>query len=230
MNQSTDGGPMKFSALATDTAKTVLRGFTVSPCSDEEHEYLKALALSDDLHTTLASARLNEQQVEGFFALAYALRMNYANFRKNLADAKAAQKQVFDAASQLLMALEQIGRHDFIRPELRYAHNFLGWAGISSAPRSRLDRFLPITFLVESLKHLATEERISEKEFVGAAISSQKVSAPHEFARAFLFMTPKELQERLCPAIATVVSLAHPEGITLQEIRRLMKNSPPKSA
>jgi hypothetical protein len=221
---------MKFSVHASETSKIVLRGFTESPCSDEEHKYLKELARSDDLHTTLASAMLSEHQVEGFFALAYALRMDYASFRKNLADAKAAQKQVSDAASQLLRALKQIERHDFIRPELRYAHDFLGWTGISTAPLTRQGNLLPISFLVEKLKRLATEERLKEKEFVGAAISSQKASAPHEFARAFLFMTPVELQERLCPAIATVVSLAHPEVITLQEIRRLVKNSPPKSA
>lgn len=221
---------MEFSVHATDTSKTVLRGFTVSPCSDEEHQYIKALALSDDLHTTLAAAKLSEHQVEGFFARAYALRMDYASFRKNLADAKAAQKQVSDAASQLLRALKKIDRYDFIRPELRYAHDFLGWAGISSVPRAALDRLVPLTFLVESIKRLSTEERIKEKEFVGAAISSQKASAPHEFARAFLFMTPIELQERLCPAIATVVSVAHPEVMTLQEIRRLMKDFPPESA
>jgi len=221
---------MNFSEHATEASKEVLKDFARPPCSDGDLRYIEALAGSDDLHRALRSAELNDRQLEGFLALAYALHMDYTVFREQLVDAQAAQKQVSDAATHLLKALERLGKHDFIRPELRYAHAFLGWAGISSVPYGGLDSLLSLASLIENLKRLATEERPTQTDFTAAAISSQKPSAPHELTRAMLYMTPTELQGRLCPAIAEVVSLAHSAGITTQDVRRLLKDLDQKLA
>lgn len=215
---------MNFSEHATEASKEVLKDFARSPCADSDLRYIEALAGSNDLHLALRSAELSDHQLEGFLALAFALNMDYSFFRKELADAQVAQKQVSDAATLLLKALERLGRYSFIRPELRYAHSFLAWAGVSSVPHGGLDSLLSLASLIENLKGLATDERPAQTDFTAVAISSQKASAPHELTRALLYLTPTELQRRLCPAIAEVVSLVHPAGMTTQDVRRLLKD------
>lgn len=219
---------MKFSIYADEASKRALEALAQPPYQDDDLDYIRALAQSDDLHKSLESAGLSDHQKEGFLAIVVSLRMNYSVFRKNLNDALAAQRQVAEAALALDEALRRLEQYDFMRPEFHYSLDFLRWAGFSVQPRGGIDAATPLWVLADHFKRLVADSGPKESDFVAAAIASQKSSAPHEFARALLWMTPTEHQMRLCPAIATAVSLSHAEGMTTSEVKRLLKDLGPK--
>jgi hypothetical protein len=220
---------MVFSTHASEAATIALGQLAQQQCSEDEIYFIESLAKSNELHRSVNAASLADEQIAGFFATAITTRMNYSFFRQRLRKAVLAQQEVSELAAKLGQALESINDYEFVCPELRYAHSFLHWAGITTDTSYGLEAVSPLHHLFDKLEQLAEAKRPTESCLVAAAISSQKASAPHEFVRSFLYMTPQALRDRLCPAIAIVVSLAHPEGMTVQEVRRLLKDLPPET-
>jgi len=219
---------LSFSKYASEAAKVAFVGMAHPSDSEDERNYIAALAGSDSLFRELEVAGLSDRQVEGFIATVLALRTDYSLFRREVSDARQAQEAVRVCAANLVIALKHLSRYEIVRADLRYMHDFLQSSGLLTPTCGPLSTLVPLASLIESLHAIAASDEPTQEGYVEAAIKSQKSSGPHELTRALLHMTPCELRERLCPAIATVVSLAHPAAITVQEVRRLAKDFPQK--